>query len=59
MKKILFLFILIIYLFMVVNSIIWLKNKSNENINDLIIKVIMYINFISICILLIYLSIRK
>jgi len=57
MKIFLFLFILVIYLFLVVNSIIWLKNKSNENINDLIIKIIMYINFIAVCIFLIYLSI--
>ncbi len=56
MKTLFFIFILIIYLFLVVNSIIWLKNTSNENINDIILKSIIYINFIVVCILLIYLS---
>jgi hypothetical protein len=56
MKTFFFIFILIIYLFLVVNSIIWLKNTSNENINDIILKSIIYINFIIVCILLIYLS---
>jgi hypothetical protein len=56
MKTLFFIFILIIYLFLVVNSIIWLKNTSNENINDIILKSIIYINFIIVCILLIYLS---
>lgn len=57
MKTLFFIFILIIYLFLIVNSIIWLKNTSNENINDIILKLIIYINFIVVCILLIYLSI--
>jgi hypothetical protein len=56
MKTLFFIFILIIYLFLIVNSIIWLKNTSNENINDIILKSIIYINFIIVCILLIYLS---
>ncbi len=56
MKTLFFIFILIIYLFLIVNSIIWLKNISNENINDIILKSIIYINFIIVCILLIYLS---
>lgn len=41
------LFILIlIYLFFIVNSIIWLKDKHIININDFIVKYIIYIDFI-------------
>lgn len=41
------LFILIlIYLFFIVNSIIWLKDKRIININDFIVKYIIYIDFI-------------
>ena len=41
-----FIFIIIlIYLFFIVNSIIWLKNKHITNINDIIVKYIIYIDF--------------
>ena len=41
-----FIFIIIlIYLFFIVNSIIWLKNKDMTNINDIIVKYIVYIDF--------------
>lgn len=41
-----FIFIIIlIYLFFIVNSIIWLKNKHITNINDIIVKYIVYIDF--------------
>jgi hypothetical protein len=41
-----FIFIIIlIYLFFIVNSIIWLKNKNMTNINDIIVKYIVYIDF--------------
>jgi len=41
-----FIFIIIlIYLFFIVNSIIWLKNKHMTNINDMIVKYIVYIDF--------------
>ena len=52
------LFILIlIYLFLIVNSIIWLKDKHMININDIIVKYIIYIDFAiysSILLLLVY-----
>lgn len=37
--------IILIYLFFIVNSIIWLKNKHMTNINDMIVKYIVYIDF--------------
>jgi|694.fasta_scaffold00814_21 hypothetical protein len=37
--------IILIYLFLLVNSIIWLKDKNITNINDLIVKYIIYIDF--------------
>lgn len=37
--------IILIYLFLLVNSIIWLKNKNMTNINDIIVKYIVYIDF--------------
>jgi hypothetical protein len=41
-----FLFIIIlIYLFFIVNSIIWLKDKNMINVNDIIVKYIIYIDF--------------
>jgi len=46
----------IIALFFVFNSIIWLKDKKIKNINDKIIKYIIYVNFIVISGILIYLS---
>ena len=51
-----FLFILIIfYLFFIVNSIIWLKNKNMININDFIVKYIIYIDFCIYALILIFL----
>ena len=50
--------LLLLYLFFIVNSIIWLKNKLIVNINDKIIKYIIYtdlIIFTSILIFLLYL----
>jgi hypothetical protein len=50
--------LLLLYLFFIVNSIIWLKNKPIVNINDKIIKYIIYtdlIIFTSILIFLLYL----
>jgi hypothetical protein len=41
-----FIFIIIlIYLFFIVNSIIWLKDKNMINVNDIIVKYIIYIDF--------------
>ena len=37
--------LLLIYLFLIVNSIIWLKDKNIVNINDIIVKYIIYIDF--------------
>lgn len=37
--------LLFIYLFLIVNSIIWIKNKKINNINDKIIKYIIYSDF--------------
>ena len=48
--------IVIVSLFFIFNSIIWLKNKNIKNINDKIIKYTIYINFIVISILLLFLS---
>jgi hypothetical protein len=51
-----FLFILIIfYLFFIVNSIIWLKNKNMININDFIVKYIIYIDFCIYALILLFL----
>lgn len=49
--------LLLIYLFFIVNSIIWIKNKNLKNINDIIVKYIIYGDFfiyIFIIILCIY-----
>ena len=51
-----FLFILIIfYLFFIVNSIIWLKDKKIININDFIVKYIIYIDFCIYALILLFL----
>lgn len=54
--------IILIYLFFIVNSIIWLKDKNMININDLIVKYIIYIDFAiysSILLLLVYIYFNK
>lgn len=38
--------LLLIYLFFIVNSIIWIKNKDITNINDKIVKYIIYSDFL-------------
>jgi hypothetical protein len=51
-----FLFILLlIYLFFIVNSIIWLKDKNMININDFIVKYIIYIDFCIYALILLFL----
>ena len=37
--------LLLIYLFFIVNSIIWIKNKNVTNINDKIVKYVIYSDF--------------
>jgi hypothetical protein len=54
--------IILIYLFFIVNSIIWLKDKNMININDIIVKYIIYIDFAiysSILLLLVYIYFNK
>ena len=52
----LIIFILIlIYLFFIVNSIIWLKDKTIININDKIIKYVIYIDCMIYTLLLLFL----
>ena len=52
----LIIFILIlIYLFFIFNSIIWLKDKTIININDKIIKYVIYIDCIIYTLLLLFL----
>jgi hypothetical protein len=49
--------LILIYLFLIVNSIIWLKDKHMININDIIVKYIIYIDFAiytTILLLLVY-----
>lgn len=46
---------LLIILFFVFNSIIWIDGKKLTNINDIIIKYLMYMNFIIIIAIIIYL----
>jgi hypothetical protein len=48
--------ILFICLFFVFNSVIWVKNKEMTNINDKIIKIIIYINFVYISITILFIS---
>jgi len=52
--KILIIISLIIFLFFVVNSVIWLNNIKITNINDIIIKYIIYINLIIIILVLLF-----
>lgn len=52
MIYILFFIIILIYLFLIVNSIIWLKDKNMININDIIVKYIIYIDFVIYSLLL-------
>jgi hypothetical protein len=52
--KILIIISLIIFLFFVVNSIIWLNQMKITNINDIIIKYIIYINLIIIILALLF-----
>jgi hypothetical protein len=47
---------LIIFLFFIVNSIIWIQKKKINNINDKIIVYIIYTNFIIISGLLLFIS---
>jgi hypothetical protein len=47
---------LLVYLFFIFNSIIWLKNKKLRNINDIIIKNLNYITFIIVCLALIFIT---
>jgi len=49
-------FAIIIFLFLIFNSIIWIKNKKITNINDKIIKYIIYFNFIFFSFLILFLS---
>jgi len=48
--------VLLISLFFIMNSIIWMKNKKITNINDIIIQYTIYINFIIMIFILIFLS---
>lgn len=52
--KILIIISLIIFLFFVVNSVIWLNQMKITNINDIIIKYIIYINLIIIILALLF-----
>jgi hypothetical protein len=52
--KFLIIISLIIFLFFVVNSVIWLNNMKITNINDIIIKYIIYINLIIIILALLF-----
>lgn len=45
---------LLIYLFFIVNSIIWIKNKKLKNINDIVVKYIIYGDFIIYTIIIIF-----
>jgi len=46
---------ILIYLFFTLNSIIWLKDKDMQNINDKIVKYLIYINFIIFSLILLVL----
>jgi hypothetical protein len=46
--------ILLVYIFFIVNSIIWLKDKRIKNINDKIVKFIIYCDMIIFTILLLF-----
>ena len=56
MLLILIILLVIFALFFIFNSIIWIQNKKITNINDIIIKYTIYINFIGISLLLLFLS---
>jgi len=56
MIKIISIILLLILLFFIFNSIIWINNKKSKNINDIIIKYIIYINFLVVICLLIFIS---
>jgi|688.fasta_scaffold00787_21 hypothetical protein len=56
MIKIILIILLLILLFFIFNSIIWIKNKKSKNINDIVIKYIIYINFVVVISLLIFIS---
>jgi hypothetical protein len=51
---ILIIFLLLIYIFFIVNSVIWLKDKNIKNINDIIVKYIIYADLIFFSILLLF-----
>jgi len=51
---ILIIFLLLIYIFFIVNSVIWLKDKNIKNINDIIVKYIIYVDLIFFSILLLF-----
>jgi hypothetical protein len=55
MIYILLFIILLIYLFLIINSIIWLKDKQMTNTNDKIVKYIIYTDFIIFTIILLVL----
>lgn len=55
MYFILIFILLLVYLFFIVNSIIWLKNKTIVNINDKIVKYIIYTDLIISTSLIIFL----
>ena len=46
--------ILLVYIFFIVNSIIWLKDKRIKNINDKIVKFIIYCDMIIFTIFLLF-----
>ena len=56
MLLILIILLVIFALFFIFNSIVWIQNKKITNINDIIIKYTIYINFIGISLLLLFLS---
>jgi hypothetical protein len=56
MILIIFTILLIIFLFFILNSIIWIQRKKITNINDKIIVYIIYLNFIIISGILIFIS---
>jgi hypothetical protein len=47
-------FILLIYIFFIVNSVIWLKDKNIKNVNDTIVKYIIYTDLIFFSVLLLF-----
>jgi hypothetical protein len=46
--------LLLIYIFFIVNSVIWLKDKNIKNINDNIVKYIIYIDLVFFSFLLLF-----